>query len=243
MFKIALQLYSLREQMSLGLPALAEKIAAAGYDGVELYTPPGLSVGEAKRALGEAGLACPSAHISFERWKSDLPGVIRDMCALGVRFAVIPIARPQTEDDVAEMAAFIAKAGAAARGAGLRLLYHNHSHEFSPLDSGREYMEALLSAVPPRDMALQFDTYWAEKAGVSCASFIERAGERIACFHLKDERAIGTGSIDFELVLRAAKELGHEWLIVEQEEFDGCPFEDVKASLDYLRALEGRLGL
>jgi sugar phosphate isomerase/epimerase len=46
---------------------------------------------------------------------------------------------------------------------------------------------------------------------------------------------VGDGAVGYERILPAALEAGVEWLIVEQDEVDGPPFEAVQRSFDAVR--------
>jgi len=234
MFKIALQLYSLREQCGADLDNVLSKIAKAGYDGVETHKLYDLTAAELKDKFDKHGLVCPSMHVGWDLFKSDLDKVIADAVALGASFVIIPIKRPITDKaaDVLEIADFVKQNAGKIQMSGLKWLYHNHAHEFAKLDSGKDFYDELLENTEPAQIGLQVDTYWTEKAGVSVKDFIKRVKPRIGCFHLKDHREIGAGDIDFKTVLNAAGELGHEWVVVEQEEFDLDPFESIRVSIE-----------
>ena len=239
MFNIALQLYSLREQCDRDLDGVLERLALAGYDGVEPYTLYDLTARQMKDKLDGAGLACPSAHIGLERFRADIDAVIADAATLGASFVTIPWTDLKTEAEVFELAAFVRENAAKIRTSGLKWLYHNHAGEFRRFGGSRDFFDILLENTDKTQINLQVDTYWAEQAGTPIKDFIMRTRERIGCFHLKDSREIGAGSIDFPSVLDAAKELGHKWLIVEQEEFDIDPYESVRISLENVKKLQG----
>jgi sugar phosphate isomerase/epimerase len=48
---------------------------------------------------------------------------------------------------------------------------------------------------------------------------------------------VGDGRVDYEAVVAAAPGAGVEWLVVEQEELEGNPFEATARSAAALRAL------
>ena len=238
MFKIALQMYSLREYCDKGLDAALGGIAKAGYNGIETYSLHGLSAPELRAKLDAAGLACPSMHVGYDQFRGDIKKVIADAMVLGASFIVIPWTKPEKEADVLELADFVRQNSAAVRESGLKWMYHNHAHEFTLLDKGRDFFDVLLENTDSTQISLQVDTYWAEQGGAPIVGFIERVKARIGGFHLKDHREIGSGNIDFAPVLVAAAELGHEWLIVEQEEFDIDPYESIRISLENIRKIE-----
>jgi len=239
MFKIALQLYSLREQCAADLDNVLAKVAGAGYDGVETHKLYDLSAEELKKKFDKYGLVCPSMHVGWDLFKNDIDKVISDAITLGAEFIIIPIKRPITDKaaDVFEICDFVKINADKVKSSGLKWLYHNHAHEFAALDTGRDFFDELLNNTKAGDIDLQVDTYWTEKANIKIKDFIERVKPRIVCFHLKDNREIGAGDIDFKAVITAAKELGHKWLVVEQEEFDIDPFESIRSSINFIKSL------
>jgi sugar phosphate isomerase/epimerase len=46
---------------------------------------------------------------------------------------------------------------------------------------------------------------------------------------------VGDGAVGYERILPAALDVGVEWLIVEQDEVDGPPFDAVQRSFDAVR--------
>lgn len=234
MFKLAIQLYSLREYET-DLDGMFAKIKEAGYDGVEAYFYLyGMTAAQLRERLDKAGLECVSMHVDVSRFKNDIDGVIADANALGASMVAIPFMEWEAEADALDIAAIVRANSAKIKAGGLMWLYHNHSHEFKKLDNGKDFFDVLLPNTDSGQINLQLDTYWAEQAGVPVASFIERAGERIGGFHLKDKMEIGSGNIDFEYVLKTAKKLGHKWLVVEQEGFDKDPYESIRISREFV---------
>ena len=57
MFKIAIQLYSLKEKCAADLDGTLKKVAEAGYDGVETYTLFNLPAAELRKKL-DMGEGC-----------------------------------------------------------------------------------------------------------------------------------------------------------------------------------------
>jgi len=234
--KIAIQLYSLREQCAADLDGALEKIAAAGYDGVETFSYLfGLSAAELKVKFDKYGLACPSMHVGYDDFQADIGKVIENAVTLGAKFVIIPYSEFNCESCALNLVDFVEDNADKINASGLKWLYHNHAHEHKVLASGKDFYNILLENTNETQINLQVDTYWVEQGGARIADFIERVKPRIGGFHLKDHREIGAGSIDFPLVLKTAKELSHEWLVVEQEAFDTDPFESIKISINYIR--------
>jgi sugar phosphate isomerase/epimerase len=125
--------------------------------------------------------------------------------------------------------------GARLRAAGLRFSFHNHGAEFKLFD-GRPAMEWLLSAAEPRNLLAELDVYWAQFAGYSPGRFIREQGARARILHLKDEKELGLGPVDFPEVFTAADSVGAvEWYVVEQEAYNHAPIKSAALCFEQLR--------
>ncbi|MCL2837396.1 MAG: sugar phosphate isomerase/epimerase, partial [Defluviitaleaceae bacterium] len=188
--------------------------------------------------LDKSGLACSSMHVGLDNFYNDLDKVISDAVTIGAQIVSIPWMEAELEADVLKMVNFVRENAAKVSENGLKWTYHNHAHEFKPLDTGKDFFDVLLDNTDASQINLQVDTYWVEQADVPVTGFIEKYKARIGGFHLKDHREVGAGDIDFPAVLKAAKELGQEWLVVEQEEFEADPFDCIRVSYNNVRKIE-----
>ena len=238
MFKIAINLYSLKDHGEDDLDEMFKKVKNAGYDGVETYTLYGLTALELKEKLDKIGLNCVSMHVGYDNFINDIDKVICDAKTLGSHYVVIPWTDPQSEEEVMSIVNFIKNNAALIRESGLSWLYHNHDQEFKILDKGRNFFEILTDNTDNSEVDLQVDTYWVVEGGSTLKDFINRFKSRIKAFHLKDKGAVGDGDLNFPIVLEAARNLAHEWLIVEQEHFDSDPYEEIKTSYTNIRKME-----
>ncbi|MCL2407136.1 MAG: sugar phosphate isomerase/epimerase [Defluviitaleaceae bacterium] len=235
--KIALQLYSLKNQCEKDLSATLAAIKSAGYDAVETYTLHDMTADELKALLTQHGLKTVSMHVGMEFYENHFEKVISDAKTLGAEFLTIPYSKLETAEKVEYFAALIRTHAKAVRDAGLKWLYHNHDHELKPLDNGKNFFDILLEGTDAGDINLQVDTHWVAHAGVKITDFISKYGNRISCFHLKDEAELAGGNINFAAVVSAAKVLGHKCLIVEQERFDKDPIECITLAIKNLKGI------
>ena len=89
-FPVALQLYSVRDDMAADFAGTLEKVAGMGYQGVEFaglydHTP------DEVRALCERyGLTPISAHVPYAEMIADPAGVLGAYKAIGCRYIAIP---------------------------------------------------------------------------------------------------------------------------------------------------------
>ena len=160
---LALQLYTLRDQLPAGRKAVLRAVRDFGYGAVEPYDV--LTDPEALRAdLDEAGLAVCSVHARALGEKAGpLLAGARAVGADTVIIPSVPAERFAGPDAVAALARDLNEAAAQAAARGLRLGYHNHAFELAPV-AGRTGLEALAGALHP-DVLLEVDTYWAAVGG------------------------------------------------------------------------------
>jgi len=237
MFKVALQLYSLKEHCAADLDGTLQKIAGIGFDGVETHSLYGHSAEELRAKLDSHGLACPSMHVPLEAFEENLDGVIADALALGAEFLVIPWSKADSIDGILTLATFVCEKSDRVNAAGLKWLYHNHSHELRTFE-GVNFFDIFLDNTSLERINLQADTHWLAHGGANVTEFIRAHAGRIGAFHLKDEAELRGNRIDFAAVLKAAAALGHRWLIFEQESYSQDEFISIRTALENIRNIE-----
>lgn len=265
-FPIALQLYSVRDDMAADFEGTLKKVKALGYDGVEFAGLFGKTAAEVKAMCAEIGLTPISAHVPFVDMMND-PEILKVYKEIGCEFVVIPYLTEEYRpgqpkfQEVIEGAKFLA--GKCAE-LGLKLCYHNHDFEFVKV--GDEYAIDILYAEVPELMP-QFDTCWVNVGGENPAEYVRKYKGREEILHLKDFigsksenmyaligideneekdgggkfelRPVGCGVQNFPEILAAAKEVGIRWVVVEQDNpsMGKTPLECAETSINYLKAL------
>ena len=137
---IALQMYTLRDEMEKDFAGTIRKVAEIGYAAVELAGHGGLSIQELSGLLADNHLKVAGSHIALEALENDLPKVIGEAQALGNRHVVVPYLsddRRRTSDDYKKVATLLNTYGESLSRSGLTLCYHNHDFEFKALDNGQ----------------------------------------------------------------------------------------------------------
>jgi sugar phosphate isomerase/epimerase len=236
---IALQMWSVRDEMHNDFAATAAAIAKMGYAGVELAGCGNLSATAAAAALKTAGLRTAGMHVGVDRLRAEIPRLIAEAQLFGTRNIVCsswPAGQFTTAAACERIGEELNAIGATLRAAGLRLGFHNHAAEFAPPVENRAAFDWMLDASEPRNLGVELDVYWTQVAGKNPAAFMREQGRRVTLLHLKDEKELGLGPVDFENVFRAVDTADAlEWLIVEQEHYTTTPLEGVKACIDQLR--------
>jgi sugar phosphate isomerase/epimerase len=242
---LALQLYTVRDQLPSGRAAVLQAIRSFGYGAVEPYdvrTDP-----EALRAdLDEAGLAVCSVHARALGEDADalLDGA-RKVGADTVIVPSVPAERFADAEAITALARDLSEAAARAASRGLRFGYHNHAFELLSVIRGRTGLEVLADAVDPA-VLLEVDTYWAAVGSQSpedVPALLGRLGDRVRYLHVKDGpvtrddpmTAVGAGRMPVAEILAACPSA--EWHVVE---LDRCATDVLTAVRDSLGWLATR---
>lgn len=229
-YPYALQLYSVRDHLERNAAETLRRIKEIGFDFVEPAGTAGLLAKEFGSLLRQNDLRAVSAHIPYTSFVQDLDQVIRDAAELELTFVVMPwLGEEEMPDFDAWRGAARALdyAGSRLRQEGIRLCYHNHEHEFHPIN-GTSVFQMLLDETEPENVAIELDAGWATFAGEDAAAWIQRLRDRVPLLHIKDLKKteggapliteLGRGMVDWDAVLRAGQATGVEWYIVEQDE-------------------------
>ena len=115
--------------------------------------------------------------------------------------------------------------------------YHNHTEEFTVLENGKTAMEIFADKVK-----LELDTYWSFHAGVDNYEYITAHKNDIQLIHIKDgidgkPMALTEGNNDLDAVIRAVKDTGIEWVILENDDPVPDGLSDVTRSMKYLESV------
>ena len=237
----SVQLYTLRDGIKTDLPGTLERVAAMGFENVELWRFEQYR-DEYRHALAETGLRPLSAHAGLVGEDADASAVVRAAAEFGIGTLVEPrigAERWTTRGDIEAAAADLNAVARRARDEGVTIGYHNHDHEVRQDFDGQTGLEVFAEALDD-DVVLELDTFWAEVGGASAVKLISRLGTRVKFLHVKDgpytttlteQQPVGQGAMPVTDILRGAPEAVR---IVELDDYAGDPFEAVRQSLRYL---------
>ncbi len=155
--KISIQLYTLRNLFEADLEGTMSALADIGYRKVEMAGTYGRSAAEFRRILDANHIRATSTHVGIDG--IDLDQAIADARTLGNRRVVHPYANFATIAEWEDFAARLEAAGKAFRRAGIPLGYHNHNHEFLPIDGVKPY-DVITHGTSRRNVYLEMDLYW-----------------------------------------------------------------------------------
>lgn len=185
---VAVQLYSVRDEMEADFEGTIRKMKELGYDGVEFAGLFDKSPAEVSAICEEIGIVPISAHVPYYDMLENPEKVLSDYAQIGCKYVAVPYlteeCRPGTEGFDATVKG-IGTIAEAAKKLGLQLLYHNHDFEFVKL--GDEYaLDVLYSTIPADLLQTEIDTCWVNVAGVNPAEYILKYTGRSPVVHLKD---------------------------------------------------------
>jgi sugar phosphate isomerase/epimerase len=242
--RVAVQLWTIREELERDLEGSLRTLGELGYDGVELIQLPDHDRAQVLEWLDEAGLAVAGRHTSLEAVENELPELVDELRTYGTDRVAIAWIDPEALADPGPIVERFAVAAATARDAGLRLGFHNHWSEVTPLAGGATFLD-LLRELPPELLWLELDLGWVWHAGGDPIAELEATKGRCPLVHVKDYRSresrddvpIGDGIVGYGRVIPAAVEAGAEWLVVEEDDVGPDPFGAVARSLEAVRRI------
>jgi sugar phosphate isomerase/epimerase len=244
---IAVQMYTLRNEVASDYAGTLRAVAELGYGAVELTTLGSFSAAELRTELDTLGLQVAGMHVGLDRLERQLDTVLDELRTLGARYVVCPAVPPERRSSAEgwrELARSLDQIGRRCRSQGLQLCYHNHDFEFQRFDN-QTGLDILFGASDPELVKSELDVYWAAFAGADPVALIRQLGSRVPLIHLKDMAAdpsrtfaeVGHGVLDFAAIFAAGDEAGVEWYIVEQDRCARPPLESIGMSLAYLRSI------
>lgn len=227
-----------------------DDIAAAGYDGVELFDGNVVEHVEVleeeleRRQLALAGVYS-GANLVFSDVLPEELWRIRQACAAAARLGAVHFvvgggakrADGTTDEDYDRLGAALDEVSRIARDAGLVPSYHPH------MTTMAESPDQIDRALAQSDIRFCPDTGHLILGGGDPAELIRRFGDRIELVHLKDVTddgdfvPLGDGVMDVDGVLAAVRSIGFDgWLTVELDGWDGDPAEGARRNFAALDA-------
>ena len=253
---IGLQLWSLRDSLPKDVPGTLARLRALGIREVEAAGLAGMPIEGFRAALDKADLVCHSAHMDFDRLRTDTAGALKEAKALGVKFLVCPWipheGKVLTREGALKAVEVFNATGKAAKAEGVRFGYHAHGYEFAPSTEGMLF-DTISRQTDPALVSFEIDIFWAKAGGVDPAKLIESLPGRVPLLHVKDLKkglelppgssgapedsdvASGTGQLDLPAIFRAARKSGTEIFYIEDESTK--PWEQIPETVKYLSSL------
>ena len=249
---IALQLYTVRNEISKDIVGTLKRVAEVGFVAVETaFWPENISIKQAGKYLKDAGLSVSSAHIELPIGdkKSTLLEVAETFnCKKMIWHGWPEDKRYSTLDGTNQLVDIYNEANHFATSNGLQFGLHNHWWEYRNKVDDRYVYQVLLESVD-KNIFFEIDTYWVKVAGHDPAKIVKEFGKRARLLHIKDGPAkwsdslpadnpdpmvaVGQGTQNFPEIVKAANG-NTEWMVVEMDRTATDVFIVIKESYDYL---------
>ena len=249
--EIGAQLYTVREhtQNLDGVKRSLEKVAKIGYRAVQLSGIGGAGPKEIARMTEDNGLQIVSTHTDWDRFRGDIDSVIEEHLLWKCRHPAIG-GLPEDYRSLDGLKRFIDELTPIAEKLakeGMDFSYHNHSHELARYGE-KTWLQQLYELAPPDILKAEIDTYWIQHGGGDPAAWIESTAGRSPLLHLKDMcitssreqryAEVGEGNLNWDAIIREARNAGVDWYLVEQDDCYGRdPFESLAISFRNMRAM------
>ena len=206
-----------------------------------------------------SGLKPVSMHLDNKmvmRGGDELSRTIDSLKGYGFQYAVHPYVAPDDRggpDVMKVLAGKLNSLGEKCRAAGLQCAYHNHAFEFAAADGGTLF-QVLADNTDKKLVASKWIASGSASRATTPSAFIKKYSGRVPLLHLKDKaqdtdqrfnegvprtafKEVGSGTIDWPAVLRAAAASGVQHYFVEQDQTPGDPVESLRQSYAYLSKL------
>lgn len=250
MKRIALQLYSIRNDCSKDLEGTLKAVAEMGYEGVEFAGYHERSAENLREILDNLGLKVAGTHIGLNTLLGEeLDKTVEFNRTLENRFLIVPWIPEEMMNSNAkclETANLFNDISKKLKKEGMRVGYHNHMFEFKIVDGKRIWDTFFGSTVP--DVVMQLDTGNAMHGGVDAEDILEivrRYPGRATTVHIKEfssknpNALIGEGDMKWKEFFELCEKIGRtEWYIVEQESYAYQPLECVKRCIENIRKMK-----
>ncbi|MGV3502929.1 MAG: sugar phosphate isomerase/epimerase family protein [Adhaeribacter sp.] len=258
---IGLQLYSVKDVIEKDLPGTLKQLADIGYTEIESYPGQkghyfGMEAKDFAKMTKDLGLNLVSSHFGSGS-RDDKPGDWRQATMLQnfdqlaakaaetgqqyITCSSLSEGLRKTKEDLKRTAELFNQTGEKAKKAGLQFAYHNHAFEFDQVGDVMMY-DFLLANTDPELVKYELDLFWVTAAGKDPVAYLEKYPNRFPLCHVKDmdkqdktrNTEVGTGSIDYQKVLKAAKDNGMKHYLVEQEYFTRPSIESMRINYNNL---------
>ncbi|MBM1107126.1 sugar phosphate isomerase/epimerase [Aurantibacter crassamenti] len=239
-FKMGLQLFTIRDAMTIDPIATLKKVRAMGYEDSELFgydgekgTYYGMKAVDFKSLLDDLDFTVTSGHYDFSSYFmkpfSELLSYV-DQCIegshkIGSKYITWPWLAPEyrTIENFKILSEKLNKIGEQVTKAGLGFAYHNHDFEFTD-HNGQTGYDIILKETDADFVKLQMDMYWVEHSSkLSPSELITQNPGRYVMWHIKDMDKVtrdyselGNGSIDYVDMLSKIDKDALQYYYIEQ---------------------------
>jgi sugar phosphate isomerase/epimerase len=253
-FPAGIQLYAVREPLSVDAPATLKALNEIGFREVETAGYGKHTAREFRGFCDDAWLKVPSAHLDFQS-AADFGPLFAEANTLGAQYATssylrdLSVRRPPVPNTPGQPSSLtsIGLDGFKKMAA--------HMNEFERTPDGSFGYDVLLHDTDSELVKFEIDCGWMIIAGGNPLSYFKKYPGRFRMLHVKDFKSnnistdltgpgrpqgvvLGHGFIDYKPILSAARRIGIQHAFAEQEApYIRPQLESAKVSFDYLNSL------
>ena len=263
-YRVAAQMFGFRNYLKTpeDVAKTMKRVKKIGYDFAQISGfGADIPAADIRKMCDDAGVTPIGAHIGLPKFRENEKQVIADCHALGIDYVAIPWLDARQQKTLADWKKLFREfEGYARRFAkeGIAVQYHNHDFEFQKFGvKGGKGGKTLLDMLYEGTSALQaeLDLGWVARGGYNPERWIAKVAGRMDQVHLKDWgiwqpadgerrpefRALGEGSLDWPVLVKACRKAGVNDFIVEQDNqiATGDPFVEYAISRKYLATAIG----
>lgn len=245
--QIAAQLYTVRDlcQTPQSTATTLRKISDIGFRSIEVAGICPLDAKDLRAIAEDCGLVICAFHGDMNTTLQSSEKIVEYLDAINCQYGVYsyPLGFDiENPADVTRLINQLTKAKRIFDQGSKTLCYHHHALEFFRHD-GSTILEKILRST---DLQLELDTYWVQHGGGDILEWCKSLPDRVSVIHLKDYgihqsqptmKEVGSGNLQWERIIPAAKVAGCKWFVVEQDTCPGDPLNSLRQSFEYLQPL------
>jgi sugar phosphate isomerase/epimerase len=248
---LAIQLYSVRDEMGVDPSGTLKQLSDMGYRYVEhanyhnrkFY---GYSPADFKKLLEGYNLKMPSGHVvmtaaDYDLAKKDFTDnwkhTVDDAATAGQHYLISPSLEKDMRNTLSNFKTYMDvfnRSGELCKKSGLKFGYHNHDFEFSTQIEGKLLYDLIMKYTDPALVVQQLDMGNLFNGGAKAMDIARKYPGRYELMHVKDEipstgkedkyesTILGKGIVDTRQVCDfGRKSGGTRYFIIEQESYQG----------------------
>ena len=251
---LGIQPYSFRNSFPNGVAETLDTIQNMGFTEVEGKNGD-IDPETYKQLCDERGLSIPAMGTSYDNLVNHTQSVIDEAKIYGSKYIMVAWIPHESDDftldDANRAIEDFNRAGKILHENGLTFCYHVHGYEFQPHEDGT-LMDYMMEQTNAQYVSYEMDVFWVHFGGADPVALMQKYPDRWKLMHLKDMKQgipkdltghtdvehnvpLGTGEVDIEGVLRAAKEAGVVHYFIEDE--SSRIITQIPQSIAYLKSL------
>jgi sugar phosphate isomerase/epimerase len=191
--RIGLQLYTIGDQIRLGVDQALENVAKVGYKVVEFAGYGDRTPEQIRATLDRLRMTSPSTHISLALLRNQFEAQAHAAEVLGHQYITVPSlggAAPTSADGWKRIADEFNEIATKLKPRKIGLAFHSHREEFADVGGGKKGMDLFIAGTDPNLVTFEIDLGWARVAGENPIDWFNRYPGRVKMWHVKDILAL-----------------------------------------------------